>query len=219
MTAEASRTHARTLARQIFCSGSLFTHSPRDAVMTPRRHHSIASEATTSCLVFTTSIMLAGRKRSSGSFGTDGRRLEGNPIVTKPRCEPSSCHSTNKLFQPGTKLIVQRAPVICGLSVPAGLQKKFQRPMTKRRAYNKSADEALKRSSLGPKRRMDGMSKLMARAGRGLSYKGPRRGESAGSGEDSEDEVEKENDRPFEPLLLWTSPHEGGEAIGLPPKT
>jgi len=92
--------------------------------------------------------------------------------------------------------------------------------MTKRRAYNKNADEALKRSSLGPKRRMNGMSKLMARAGRGLTYKLPRRGETgeAGSDEDSEDETQKENERPFEPLLLWTSPHEGGEAVGLPPK-
>lgn len=171
--------------------------------------------------------MLAGRKRSSGSFATDGRRLEGKSAVvvtTKPRtisCEPSSCHGTNKLFQPGAKLLVRRAPVICGLSVPAGLQKKFQRPMTKRRAYNKSADEALKRSSLGPKRRMDGMSKLMARAGRGLTYKLPRRGESGDGGSDDESDEErkeKENERPFEPLLLWTSPHEGGEAIGLPGK-
>ncbi len=65
---------------------------------------------------------------------------------------------------------------------------------------------------------MDGMSKLMARAGRGLAYKAPKRGDTAGSDEESEDEVQKENERPFEPLLLWTSPHEGGEAIGLPPK-
>lgn len=168
--------------------------------------------------------MLAGRKRSSGSFGADGRRLEGTTttvVTTRKTCEPSSCHGTNKLFQPGAKLMVRRAPVISGLSVPAGLQKKFQRPMTKRRAYSKNADEALRRSSLGPKRRMDGMSKLMARAGRGLTYKLPRKSNLDGSDEDSDEEEarkEKENERPFEPLLLWTSPHEGGEAIGLPKK-
>ena len=164
--------------------------------------------------------MLVGRKRSSGSFGADGKRLKGSsaPVVT--RCEPTACHSSNKLFEPGVKLIVQRAPALCGLSVPAGLQKKFQRPMTKRRAYNKSADEALKRSSLGQRRRMDGMSRLLARKGRGLSYMPSGRGQfgEVDSDEDSEDEVEKENERPFEPLLLWTSPHEGGETIGLPPK-
>jgi hypothetical protein len=67
---------------------------------------------------------------------------------------------------------------------------------------------------------MDGMSKLMARSGRGLTYKLPRRGLSEGGSDDeSEDEVEKENERPFEPLLLWTSPHEGGEPVGLPPRT
>lgn len=167
--------------------------------------------------------MLAGRKRSSGSFGADGKPLRGPVTVvttTKKQCSQQSCHSTNKLFQPGAKLIVQRAPVICGLSVPAGLQKKFQRPMTKRRAYNKNADEALKRSSLGPRRRMDGMSKLMARAGRGLKYKFPRReGEfdEHSDSEENDEDAKKENERPFEPLLLWTSPHEGGEAIGLEP--
>jgi hypothetical protein len=67
---------------------------------------------------------------------------------------------------------------------------------------------------------MDGMSKLMARAGHGLTYKLPRRGLSEGGSDDeSEGEVEKENERPFEPLLLWTSPHEGGEPVGLPPRT
>ncbi len=145
--------------------------------------------------------MLAGRKRSSGSFGADGKPLRGGGpkiVTTKKQCSEQSCHSTNKLFQPGAKLIVQRAPVICGLSVPAGLQKKFQRPMTKRRAYSKNADEALKRSSLGPRRRMDGMSKLMARAGRGLKFKLPRREGDYDENSDSEDEAaKKENERPF----------------------
>lgn len=92
--------------------------------------------------------------------------------------------------------------------------------MIKRRAYNRNADEALKNSSLGQRRRMDGMSRLMARAGRGLTFKLPQRGLSeVGSDEESEEENQKENERPFEPLLLWTSPREGGEPIGLPPRT
>ena len=163
--------------------------------------------------------MLGGRKRSSSSFGSDGRRVQEGTAARS--CAPnSSCHSSNKLFQPGVKLIVQRAPVMSGLTIPPGLQRKFRRPMTKRRAYGRDTDEALRRSSLGQKRRMDGMSKLMARAGRGLKYRLPDKGSRAdgegSSDEDSENETEKENERPFEPLVLWTSPHQGGERKGLP---
>jgi len=95
--------------------------------------------------------------------------------------------------------------------------------MTKRRSYDKNAELALKTSSLGQKRRMDGMAKLMARAGKGLSYQlpGGNRRENAGdadgsSGSESEEEAEEE--RPLEPLMVWKSPHEGGLAKGLPPK-
>lgn len=95
--------------------------------------------------------------------------------------------------------------------------------MTKRRSYNKNAELALKSSSLGQKRRMDGMAKLLARAGKGLNFQLPgkkRDGDCSGTdGEsDSEDEAAKEPDKPYEPLLVWKSPHEGGEAKGLPPK-
>ena len=163
--------------------------------------------------------MLVGRKRTSSSFGPDGKRLQGTAVV-RTASQPTSCHSSDKLFRPGVKLVVQRAPVISGLSIPAGLQKKFQRPMMKRRAYNRNTDEALKNSSLGQRRRMDGMSRLMARAGRGLTFKLPQRDLSKeDSDEETEEEDEKENELPFEPLLLWTSPHEGGEPIGLPPRT
>ncbi len=74
---------------------------------------------------------------------------------------------------------------------------------------------------------MDGMSKLLARAGKGLTYKLPtslrhKEGstdEESGSEDDDDDgDNEKEEDRPFEPLMLWQSPHNGGEALGLPPK-
>lgn len=135
---------------------------------------------------------------------------------------------SNKLFQPGVKLTVTRAPVLTGLSVPAALQKKFQRPSIKRRAYGKSTDIALKQSSLGPKKRMNGMQKLLARAGRGLTFQIPQQkndpDDTASS--DSDSEEEGENDRPFEPLCVWKSPHqptpEGGEPAspkGLPLRT
>ena len=115
-----------------------------------------------------------------------------------------------------------------GLSVNGGtslgLQRKFQRPMTKRRSYDTNAELALKTSTLGQKRRFDGMAKLLARAGKGLSYTLPnggvgKGGECSGTSDESDsDEGGKEEDRPFEPLLLWKSPYQGGEAKGLPPK-
>lgn len=93
--------------------------------------------------------------------------------------------------------------------------------MTKRRSYDRRAEEALARGSLGQKRRMDGMAKLMARAGKGLSFKCVNKVSSGGSDDDSGSESEaeeKEQERPFEPLLVWKSPAEGGEAKGLPPR-
>ena len=62
------------------------------------------------------------------------------------------------------------------------------------------------------------MAKLMARAGRGLSYKlGSGRNVSRDeSGSEEEDEDEVEDEKPFEPLCVWVSPEEGGEAKGLP---
>jgi len=66
------------------------------------------------------------------------------------------------------------------------------------------------------------MAKLMARAGKGLSFQlpgGPKRdGDCSGTGSESESEGEKEPERPFEPLMVWQSPHQGGEAKGLPPR-
>ena len=93
--------------------------------------------------------------------------------------------------------------------------------MTKRRSYDKNANLALKKSSLGQRRRMDGMSKLLARAGKGLTYKLPDAGGRNHDGSDDEshgdeEEEEEEEDRPFEPLMVWQSPHNGGEQVGLP---
>lgn len=172
--------------------------------------------------------MLAGRKRSSSSFGSDGRRV-GAPFRRPTKAlKSSSCSNpsrkSSKLFQSGCNISVLRAPALGCLSVPSGtgIHKKFQRPMTKRRAYNKTADQALKKSSLGTRRRMDGMAKLMARAGRGLTFKLPSKPNSMNGSDDScdesDEEKDKENEKPFEPLLVWTSPHQGGEPIGLPPR-
>jgi hypothetical protein len=136
------------------------------------------------------------------------------------RQQTEKCNSVIKksssLFRPGAKLVVRQAPLFVGL---VGLQKPFQRPFQKRR--NQAADLALRRSSLGQRRRMDGMAKLLARAGRGLHFKAPEKPKNHDeSGTDcSDDEEEEENEeRPIEPLLLWRSPHnEGVEAKGLPP--
>lgn len=95
--------------------------------------------------------------------------------------------------------------------------------MTKRRAYDQRAELALKTCSLGQKRRMDGMAKLMARAGKGLNYKAPQLANQDSDNSDDEDgsdqEEEKEDERPFEPLMVWKSPHNGGELKGLDPTT
>jgi len=112
---------------------------------------------------------------------------------------------------------------MAGLSINNTLQRKFQRPMTKRRSYDTNANVALKTCSLGQKRRLDGMAKLMARAGKGLMYKLPQTqkkdGECSGTSDESDsEEEEKEPERPFEPLCVWKSPHDGGEAKGLPPR-
>jgi hypothetical protein len=160
--------------------------------------------------------MLLKRKRTSGSFGADGRRLGGGGgSMTSMTCGTTG-GSSNALFACGSRIKVQRAPIMSC----------FQRPMLKRRAYQKGADEALKRASLGPKRRLDGMTKLMARAGRGLDFKLAARKPQKEDGEETSDESdsdEQEDKKPFEPLQLWSSPHDqqdgggGGEPKGLPP--
>jgi hypothetical protein len=154
------------------------------------------------------------RKEANNDSGCCAAASTTTTTTTMGGCCPSL--KSSKLFQPGVKLIVRRAPIISGV-ISAGLCKKFQRPMLKRRAYGKDADAALKQCTLGPRKRMNGMAKIMSRAGKGLSYKGPNGGaadanekngndESGSSG--NEDDDEKEEDRPFEPLCLWISPHQ-----------
>ena len=118
---------------------------------------------------------------------------------------------------------IQRAPIMAGLNVmigSAGLLKPFQRPKLGRRAYKGKEDELLRKSSLGARRSMGGMQRLLSRAGKGLHYLGkrPKRPENSdGSTDESSDEDDKEEDRPFEPLMVWNSPFQGGEAKGLEP--
>lgn len=113
---------------------------------------------------------------------------------------------------------------MAGLTVKigsAGLLKPFQRPKMGRRAYKGNEDLALKQASLGPKRTMGGMARLLSRAGKGLNYSatnGKTKASGDGGTDESSDEEggESENDRPYEPLIVWNSPHQGGEARGLP---
>lgn len=144
------------------------------------------------------------RPQAKSTFGPDGRRLNSN--------------------RPMPTMIIQRRPFVPGLTIPPSLTQKFKRPMTKRRSYDKNAELALKNASLGPRKRMDGMAKLLARAGKGLTFKLPQRkldenGDGATDSENEHDEDETaEEERPFEPLMLWQSPHNGGEALGLAPR-
>jgi hypothetical protein len=97
-------------------------------------------------------------------------------------------------------------------------QKKFQRPMLKRRAYGTQADQALRKASLGQKRRLNGMANILGRAGKGLNFKLVKKGQKDANdtASSSDSESDGEEDRPFEPLMVWQSPHNGGEPLGLP---
>jgi hypothetical protein len=161
------------------------------------------------------------------------RRLIGPSMTTTN--EHNENHCSNNIARPMATLgkrrgggdcvgAIQRAPVMCGLNVPigsAGLLKKFQRPQVGRRAYKGKEDELLKRSSLGAKKSSGGMQRLLSRAGKGLTFVGKRRNREAGdtddSSDDDDDDNKKEEDRPFEPMMVWESPFEGGEAKGIQP--
>jgi hypothetical protein len=151
------------------------------------------------------------------------------PLHQRPRNNNSldivnKCNSNNtggKKFVAtfGKKVNIQRAPIMGGLSVSvgcAGVLKPFQRPMLGRRAYKGKEDEALRNSSLGPRRSLNGMQRLLARAGKGLDFSSKQLKSSGDGTDDSSDEDDKKDERPFEPLMVWESPHQGGEAKGLP---
>ncbi len=95
--------------------------------------------------------------------------------------------------------------------------------MKKHCAYGKQTDVALKASLLGQCHHFDGMSKLIACAGRGLQYKLPekRKARDGNDSDESDSDEEKVEEKPFDPLCVWRSPwdEEGnGEAKGLPPQ-
>ena len=106
-------------------------------------------------------------------------------------------------------------------STSAKVLQPFRRPKEERRSKQKHNDEALKQSTLGMARRMDGMQKILSRSGMGLHFKlqnnnnKNKKDEDGNTCSESSDE-EEEEDRPFEPLKLWTSPHNGAEPMGLP---
>ena len=111
---------------------------------------------------------------------------------------------------------VKRVSVMSGLNVPEALRKPFQRPMLKRRAYDKNADRALKVATLGQRKR-SGMHKLLNK-----KFMAPggfvAKKKEHGSDSDSSSDEEVADDRPFDPLVVWVSPEEGGEAKGIPDK-
>lgn len=91
-----------------------------------------------------------------------------------------------------------------------------KRPMLKRRAYDKSANAALATATLGQAKR-SGMHKLL-----GKKFQAPgdfvKKKVEHGSDSDSSSDEEAPDDRPFEPLVVWVCPEEGGECKGIPDK-
>ena len=88
--------------------------------------------------------------------------------------------------------------------------------MLKRRAYDKSANAALATATLGQAKR-SGMHKLL-----GKKFQAPggfvKKKVEHGSDSDSSSDEEATDDKPFEPLVVWVCPEEGGECKGIPDK-
>jgi len=183
----------------------------------------------------------AKRRKTGSSFGPDGRRIGGSTIPgtvigsslskKRPLCQSAYAGTSNGTITARSKTIpnfgkrrscvgtIQRAPIICGLSVSigsVGLLKPFQRPKVGRRAYKGKEDELLKRSSLGSRRSSGGMERLMNRAGKGLNFIGRQRKREDSDTEESSEDEENKKEVPFEPLMVWQSPFQGGEAKGIP---
>lgn len=177
------------------------------------------------------SSLSATKTTSSSSTSTTTTTTSLSSTTTMPRTivrKPLGTRndSTDKLFSSKNhSLSVVRAPIMNGLScgLSASVLQPFRRPKEERRGKQKQADEALRTSSLGMKRRLDGMKRIQERSGKGIHFQPPPKpkydedGNTCGETSDEEDE-DNADDKPFEPLRVWTSPHNGGEPLGLPPR-
>jgi len=160
--------------------------------------------------------------------GNSSSLLHKNNNGTTKCCVPISkpFRTTSKLFRKGATVLVQRVSPCEGMvnepPTRSALHRPFQRPMTKRRAYDQRANGALQSASLGARKRFDGMSNIALRAKKPLHFRAirapPKSSDTEGES-DSEEEDDgrpKPPDQPYDPILLWTSPHNGGDLKGLP---
>eukprot|EP00934_Nitzschia_sp_Nitz4_P000638 Nitzschia sp. Nitz4//scaffold52_size167869//21055//24830//NITZ4_002260-RA/size167869-snap-gene-0.208-mRNA-1//1//CDS//3329553987//638//frame0 len=152
------------------------------------------------------------KRKSTSSFDCSGRRVQTS-------CTDVGLPAKATTPQPPPYLgTIRRVGILRGMPVPDSLSKPFLRHGTKRRRGQQEADRALSQSTLGPKKRRPGANSLGSLIGKPLTVVSALNNPSNnGDGEDDEDdESSVEQDRPFEPLLIWTSPHNGGSAKGLP---
>jgi len=123
------------------------------------------------------------KNNGGGRFAPDGKRNNDNGMSSHVRT------NYNPMARSSSGLSRMSIPFSVGAlsrtSVSAGLGNKFQRPMLKNNSSFSTKDgeeKSPQTSTLGQKRRFDGMSNLMARAGKGLghmkNYSGIKRGDS-----------------------------------------
>lgn len=159
----------------------------------------------------------AGSSLLNRNYGTSNN-------ATKCIIPTRTIKTSSKLFRPGNIVVVQRVSACPDLvNAPSnGLSKPFQRPSTKRRAYDQRAELALKQASLGMRKRFDGMKNIAMRAKKPLHFKPIRMPEPKSSDTEEETDEEEDNglpkppDTPYDPILVWQSPHQGGVPKGLP---
>ena len=125
---------------------------------------------------------LTTKNNGEGRFAPDGKRnnADGSSSHVSTKYNPKARASSGL-----SCMSIPSVGALSRASVSAGLEKKFQLPMLKNNSSYSTKDgeeKTLKTSTLGQKRRFDGMSKLMARAGKGVrhrkNYSGVKRGDS-----------------------------------------
>ena len=128
---------------------------------------------------------LTTKNNGGGRFAPDGRRNndDGTSSRISTKYNPLA-HASSGLSRVPIPFTFS-VGALSRASVSAGLGKKFQLPMFNNNSSYSTKDgeeKSLKTSTLGQKRRFDGMSNLMARAGKGLGhrkkYSGIKRGDS-----------------------------------------